>query len=453
MTGSTITAISTPSGEGGIAVIRISGKDAITIADRIFICISEKKLCEAKGYTAHYGKVVSSSGEDIDEGVATVYRAPKSYTGEDVAEISVHGGQAAAKLTLRAAIQAGASYAEAGEFTRRAFLNGKLSLAEAESVMGLITARSEEDLKLQLAAKKGSSSVIGKIRDMLKTAASDISAFVDFPDEDLPGINPKGITEELIKVRNRTKALIDAFDRGRILHEGVRTAIAGAPNVGKSTLLNMLSGYERAIVTDIPGTTRDIIEQTVMLDNIPLVLYDTAGLRDTDDKVESVGIELAEKCISDAQLILAVFDGTKSLDASDLDFLDSLKNKNVIAIVNKNDLGTVLNQEAFGDIPSVFISAKDSVGLDALTEEIKRVTETAYLDPASAVLSSERQRGCAVNALASIEEAIATLQSGFCVDVAGVCVNEALQQLLTLTGEKATDEVVDEVFRRFCIGK
>lgn len=449
----TIAAIITPLGLGGIGTVRISGPDALVIADRVFKNKNGKKIIEAKGYTALFGKTYNNDCL-VDEAVALVFREPKSFTGEDSVELSVHGGSFVVKELLDAVLNAGASLAEPGEFTKRAFLNGKLDLTQAESVMGIITANSHQDLKVQQNLKEGAvSKKIGDIKKELILLAANIAAFSDYPDEDLPETRIENLESQLIWVKNELDNLIANYTAGAVLKEGIKTVIAGKPNVGKSTLMNMLSGYERSIVTDIPGTTRDVIEQTVMLGQIPLKLYDTAGIHESDDTVENVGIIRAKECIDSAQLVLAVFDGSKPLDQEDKELLNSFNDVSVIAIINKTDLGLVLDQNEFGEFECVEISAKKNDGYDRLINAVAKISGINRLNPDSIVLGTLRQKECAQNALQSINLALNTLNSGFTIDAVGVCIDEALEYMLALTGERVTNEVTNEVFRRFCVGK
>ena len=291
----TVAAISTPLGEGGIGVIRISGTDAIDVADRVFKSVSGKKLSSLGGYSALFGHVFDDE-KMIDEAVATVFLAPKSYTGEDVCEISCHGGKYVLNAVLRAVLNNGAAMAPAGEFTKRAFLNGKLSLNEAESVMGLISAKGEEELKLQLAAKNGRTSrEIEEIEGLLLELSANFAAYSDYPDEDLSELSPENFIRLCNEAGERLEKLLSTYDSGRVLREGVKTAIVGKPNVGKSSLMNLLSGESRSIVTEVAGTTRDIIENTVKCGEIILTLADTAGIRETEDTVEKIGVMRAKE--------------------------------------------------------------------------------------------------------------------------------------------------------------
>ena len=338
MSDRTIAAIATPLGEGSLGVIRISGEAALKVADSVFFPFSGERLSDLPGYRAAYGEI--KEGDSLlDDAVALVFRAPKSYTGEDVVEISVHGGRILLREVLRLILKNGAFSAEPGEFTKRAFLNGKTDLTRAESVMGLISAKSEAQLRLSRAAHIGK--VSGKIQaiegDLVALDAS-IAAFSDYPDEDIEGLDYENFLKMLESAETALKKMLSTYDAGRILREGIDTAIVGKPNVGKSTLMNMLSGAERSIVTEVAGTTRDIIEETVTVGDIVLRLADTAGIHDTDDRVESIGVDRARRRIETAGLILAVFDCTKPLDKDDYSLLDSIRGKNVIVIINKTVL-------------------------------------------------------------------------------------------------------------------
>lgn len=449
----TIAAISTPSGEGAIGVIRISGDNAISVADKIFKSVSGAPLSSLSGYHAAYGEIYNGE-EFLDNAVALVFKAPKSYTGEDVVEISVHGGALMLRSVLRTILENGAEPATAGEFTKRAFLNGKLDLSKAESIMGLISAENEAGLKMSRAALSGKiSQKINQMEKDITLAAASIAAYSDYPDEDIEGLSPENFGNMLENAKSELKTMLNNYDAGKILREGITTAIVGKPNVGKSTLMNLLSGEERSIVTDVAGTTRDIVEETVTLGDVTLRLADTAGIHATDDKVESIGVERATERIDTAQLILAVFDSTKPLDADDLKILESIKDKNAIIIINKTDLKNLINSDNFRGFKTVEISAKAGKGFEDLCNAVSDVTNAKKLKPDSAVLISERQRLCAQKAYNGISEAIDALNMGCTMDAVGVCVDDALAALLELTGKRVTNEVSDEIFRRFCVGK
>lgn len=453
MSKSTVAAIATPLGNGGIGVIRLSGDDAITIADKIFKSRSGKLLADLPGYSALFGNSVIGE-EIIDQTVATVFRAPKSYTGENVVELSVHGGTLILKKILRALFDNGATPAIEGEFSKRAFMNGKLDLTQAESIMGLISAHSESQLKMASGSLQGRvSQKIENISGALVNLGAHIAVFSDYPDEELPELQPKNFERKMHDIINELENILSTYDAGRILREGITTAIVGKPNVGKSTLMNMLSGTDRSIVTSVAGTTRDIIEETVTVGEITLRLADTAGIHSTDDTVEKLGVDLAKKRIDTSELILAVFDSSSVLDSDDLSLIDDIKDKKAVIVVNKSDLGSRIDLTLFKDLPLVNISAKTGEGYDALSDAITKITAVANLNPDAAVLSSERQRACAARALDSVRFALSTMNSGMSIDAVGVCLDDAVAALLELTGKRVTNEVADEVFRHFCVGK
>ena len=449
----TVAAIATPLGEGAIGVIRISGEEALSVANKVFFPFSQKPLSDMQGYTAAYGEI-KENGKVIDDAVALVFKAPKSYTGEDVVEISIHGGRIMLRNVLRIILENGAYPAGPGEFTKRAFLNGKLDLTKAESIMGLISARSESELRLSRAAHIGKvSQKIKKIEDDLVSADAAIAAFSDYPDEDIEGLDYDNFLSMLKNAKSEIEKMINSYDAGRILREGIETVIVGKPNVGKSTLMNMLSGAERSIVTDVAGTTRDVIEDTVTVGDITLKLADTAGIHETEDAVESIGVERAKGRIDTAELVLAVFDGNSPLDKNDLLLLEKIKSKNTIIIINKTDLENRLDLSVFKGFRKVEISAKNLSGYEQLSKAVAEMSGTANLSPDSAVLIGERQRACAVRALDGVNEAINALESGCTMDAVGICVDDAISALFELTGKRVTNEVTDEIFRKFCVGK
>lgn len=451
--GRTIAAIATPLGEGAIGVIRISGDTAVDVADSVFFPVSGGGLKELEGYRAAYGEI-RDNGRVLDDAVALVFRAPKSYTGEDVVEISVHGGRLMLKEVLRLILANGAFPAKPGEFTKRAFLNGKLDLTRAESIMGLISAGSSAELRLSRAAHTGKiSNRIRETEKSLVAAASAIAAYSDYPDEDIEGLDYESFLSMLSSARAEMSDMLSTYDAGRVIREGIDTAIVGSPNVGKSTLMNMLSGTDRSIVTDIAGTTRDVVEETVAVGDIILHLADTAGIRGTDDKVESIGVERARQRLAAASLVLAVFDCTKPVDDDDIKLLSELKRENTIIIINKTDLEVKIDTNMFKGFVTVETSAKSGGGYAELSRAIADVSGAAMLDPDSAVLMNERQRACAERALNALDEAVSALTGGCTMDAVGVCVDDALAALFELTGKRVTNEVTDEIFRRFCVGK
>lgn len=449
----TIAAIATPLGEGGIGVIRISGENAISVADKCFKAFSGAKLSSLKGYEAAYGNLLDGD-EVLDDGIALVFKAPKSYTGEDVVELSVHGGRLILKSVLRTVLANGANLAEAGEFTKRAFLNGKLDLTKAESVMGLISAGNDTALRISRSVKDGRiSREIDRIVEELLLTAASIATYTDYPDEEIPELSEENFLKMLKNATEKTENLLSSYDAGRLIREGIDCAIVGKPNVGKSTLMNLLSGSERSIVTDIAGTTRDVIEETVTLGDITLRLSDTAGIHKTDDTVENVGVERAIKKLNDADIIFAVFDSSSPITDDDLSLIETIKDRRVIVILNKTDLDKKIDTNAFSDMPLVSISAKEGLGIEALTKAVEEITEISKLDSNSLVLISEHQRNCTARALNALNEAVNAFSIGSTLDAVGVLIDDALAAFLELTGKRVTNEVADEIFRRFCVGK
>ena len=451
----TVAAISTPQNTGGIGIIRVSGDDAIEICSKIFAPTGKRNLTELKGYNAAHGYIMYK-GERGDECVALVFRAPKSYTGENVVELSCHGGLFVLKKVLRAVLEAGAEPAEAGEFTKRAFLNGKIDLTEAEAVMGIINAQGEEGAKVALNTLDGAlSKKIAELNHRLLSASAQMAAWVDYPDEDIEELSDSVLLDTLREVKNELEGLLSRFDAGSAVTKGVETAIVGKPNVGKSALMNLLSGFSRSIVTDIAGTTRDVVEQTVNLGSVLLHLADTAGIHETEDVVESIGVDRAKEKIERATLVLAVFDKSRELTEADEEILSLCKNKRAVAILNKSDL------ELKADIDKIKSAIADSVdlcalsgdGLSALREITERLLCVNELDTSAAVLSTERQRKNTLEAVAAIDEAVDGILMGMTMDAINVCVDTAVSSLLQMTGEKATDAVVNEVFSQFCVGK
>lgn len=452
----TIAAISTGSAPGGIGIVRISGEKAREIADRVFRSKYGRKIADLRGYTAVLGGAYTADSEKLDDVVALVFAAPKSYTGEDIVELSCHGGLYVTRKILREVLAAGASPAGPGEFTRRAFLNGKIDLTQAEAVMQIIGAGGEQAAR---AAEAGSSGTLSKkivaIRDELSNFAAHLSAWADFPEEDVPVIDEEKLMRGLTNAEAELSALLDTFDQGKIFREGVQTVIAGRPNAGKSTLMNLLSGCQKSIVTEYAGTTRDIVEETVLLGGVPLRLADTAGLRDTDDPVESIGVEAARERLKTAQLILAVFDASQPLTDEDFAWIDELDSSRTIAVINKTDLNQVLDTEKITSVFEnvAFLSAASGDGLQNLEQCVSSILQTNDFKPLDGALFTERQRDDVTKALNAVREAAQAIEFGLTMDAATVCVEDALTFLYSLTGERVSDEIVDRVFEQFCVGK
>ncbi len=451
----TIAAIATPLGVGGIGVVRISGPDALAVADRMLRIVHYDAVSDMPGYTCAYGRAFDTDG-DIDEIVVTVFRAPRSFTGENVVEISSHGGIYIVRRILRACCESGARPALAGEFTKRAFLNGKLDLTRAEAVADLISAQGKQAAKAALTARDGALyHKIDSVSSDLIKQASHLAAWIDYPEEEIEEIDPKAIQRVLQESETELQTLLDTYDAGRVIREGIDVAIVGRPNVGKSTLMNLLAGSRRSIVADLAGTTRDVVSDTVYLGDIVLHLSDTAGIRTSDDPIEKAGVELAVEHLERAQLVLAVFDGSQPLDEDDKKVMEYCKGMTSIALVNKNDLPQVLDmpvlKEHFTTVLS--LSAREGNGADKLKACIQELFGLGAFDSSAAMLANERQRSGVVDALENIKEANEAIVSGVSYDAVCVCIENAVDRLLELTGKRASQEVVDQVFSRFCVGK
>lgn len=456
---STICAVSTPLAQGGLSVIRISGDKAIEIAEKIFLPFGDKKVKTMLGHTCVYGRIVNpENNRQIDDAVLTVFIAPKSYTGENTAEISCHGGVYITKEILRLCLAQGAVLAEKGEFTKRAFLNGKLSLTQAESVMEIISAQGEYALRSANLTREGRLfKEISAAAQELVRILGELAAWVDYPEEDLPDIEESALSNSVEQVLKIIKRILNDYDNGILLRNGVDTVIAGKPNVGKSTLMNMLLGYDRSIVTDIAGTTRDVIEETAKLGELTLKLSDTAGIRDTENKVEQLGVELARKRIKNCALTMAVFDTSRPLDEEDKELLEYVCNlkKHLIIILNKSDLEPFINPDELKKYSPyiITISAKFNEGRDKIQKAAEEIFSLNNYDPDSTIFANERQKSCAETAKMHLENALSALKAGSTLDAVTVTIDCAANALLELTGEKASEAVVNEVFSKFCVGK
>ena len=458
----TICALATPPGAGGIAVVRVSGPDAYAIVEKVFVPIhSHKKVADARGYTALFGHFVLRD-QVMDETVALFYRAPHSYTGEDVIELSVHGGTVMADSLLESLYLAGAVPAAPGEFTRRALINGRISLTQAEAVMEIISAGGRQGAALARTALDGAlARKIAGIQATLQTLYSHLAAWIDYPEEDVPELLPEELSMTLEEAKQELDNLISGYGAGAILRRGVDCVLCGRPNVGKSTLLNLLAGFDRAIVTPVAGTTRDVVEQAVMLGDIRLNLFDTAGVRDVGeegDAIEAEGIRRSWKKLEEAGLVLAVFDAGQPVTAADVALAKRCQGRPALAIFNKQDLAA--EDTAFDEtllLPyfksSVRLCAKDAASLKPLCDAVAALLGTARLDPGAAALVNARQFAAASAARDAVGEAIRAVDTGFGLDAAGVCIEDALHALADLTGEDATEAVIDQVFETFCVGK
>jgi tRNA modification GTPase len=451
----TIAAISTGSAPAGIGVIRISGAGAVSVAEKVFSPIDGSSLSALGGYRAKYGNIIID-GEKADNAVALIFRAPKSYTGEDVAELSVHGGLLMVQKALEAVYAAGARPAEAGEFTKRAFLNGKIDLAQAEAVAEIISAEGEQALKASYNALQGSlSRKINSVLQKLLDVSALMAAWVDYPDEEIPELGENELKNTIALCRDELGELLSGYDSGRTATKGVLTAIVGRPNVGKSSLMNMLTGTDKSIVTHIEGTTRDIVEESITLGGIVLHLMDTAGIRRSDDLVESIGVEKAMMALEKAQLVLAVFDSSVPLSVEDESLIKACEGKTAIAVINKNDLDSAVDSErleaAFDK--TVYISAKNEEGIQELEKAVKEALGVSNFDSSAPLLANARQKQNCKNAYDALCEALDGAELGVTYDALNVMIDSAADELLSLTGKKATAEVVNNIFSKFCVGK
>lgn len=453
----TIAAISTALGVGGIAVIRISGNRALEIADKVFF--GKDKLSEAQTHTVHYGFIKNADGVKVDEVLATVMLAPKTFTREDVVEISTHGGVTTSKEVLDTIIKAGAYMAMPGEFTKRAFLNGRIDLSQAEAVIDIINAKNELSQRNALSQLEGAlSGEIAEVRDKLVYLAAQMQVTIDYPDEDLEDITIDDIRRISDECRKKVDTLLKTADSGKILRDGIKTAIVGKPNVGKSSLLNSLARAERAIVTDIAGTTRDIIEEYINLNGIPLILVDTAGIRKTEDVVEKIGVEKSKRSIEDADLVIVMLDGSDILDDEDREVLAQTHNKNRIILINKSDLGeskyTAAVKAKAGKSPVLEVSAKTGIGLDKLAELIRDIYSLGELAAGdSAIVTNMRHKSALADASEALTRVVEGIDIGMPSDIVSIDINMAINSLGEITGETVSDDIVNKIFHEFCVGK
>ena len=456
---STIAAISTPCGKGGVAIIRISGENAFSVLEKVFVPRSGKSIDGYPFGKMIYGDVIKD-GKKIDNGLAVRFKAPSGYTGEDAAELHIHGGITLSSLVLEAVFSAGAVPARAGEFTERAFLNGKLSLTEAEAVADLIDAKSESMANVAASSASGAlSNRINAVYDRTVALLSSIYAYIDYPDEDLTDVSVEEMKSELKNISTELSSLKNTYKTGKAVCEGLYTVIVGKPNAGKSSLLNLLLGEERAIVTPVPGTTRDTVEETAVFGKILLRLCDTAGVRETDDEVEKIGVERALSKIREADLIFAVFDQSLPFDKDDekiVGTLKTLKDKTVVALLNKNDAEKKFDDSFIdGMTPyKLYISAKEEKTREMLVSLVEKLFVDEKISFSNdGMITNARQFAAIDSALKNVEEALRSLNDGFTQDIAGSLLEIALSFLGECDGRKVSDDVVHSIFGRFCVGK
>lgn len=457
----TIAAIATALAEAGISIIRISGPEAFSVADRVFAFPGhpERKLADCAGYTVHYGHIVED-GHRLDEVLAVVFRAPKSFTAEDVVEFQCHGGIYVTKRILRLVLDNGASPAEPGEFTKRAFLNGRIDLTQAEAVAALIRAENDYALSASVQQLSGATfRAVKEYREVILNETARIEAALDDPEHlSLGEEYPSALAELLTPVRDGLMALADRFDEGRVVSTGIRTVLVGRPNAGKSSVLNVLCGRERAIVTDIPGTTRDTIEERVRLGDMTLLLMDTAGIRQASDAVEQIGVERSFAAAAEADLILYICDTSLPLSEDDRTLLAKLPEKPLVVLMNKSDLTPVTAEadvrQAGADGTFVTVSAKTGEGFDELRDVIAALFAQGKIRwNEQAALTNDRQRDAVRRAAASLTAAIGSAEAGLPEDFYTIDLLDAYAALGELTGETIEDDLADRIFEKFCMGK
>ena len=457
---STIAAISTATGSGGIGIIRLSGEKSIEIIKKIFKPIDKKiNLDEVKGYTIKYGFIVDSNNEKIDEVLVSFFRAPRSYTTEDMCEINSHGGTVIERKILEQCLLNGAELAEPGEFTKRAFLNGRIDLSQAESVIDIINAKTDKEAKESFKQLQGNLSIeLNNIKDNLLDVMSDIEASIDYPEYDIEETTNSKALKVLNEIRNKLVNLENSFENGKILKEGVKTVIIGKPNAGKSSLLNTLLKEDRAIVSDYAGTTRDTIEEFINVDGIPLKIIDTAGIRETNDFVEKIGVEKAIGLIKDADLVIALFDSSKGLEEEDYKILELIKNKKSIVLLNKSDLSD-LNIKTINYISNtnkkvIKASMKTKNGIAELYKTISELFNNNELNSDNGiVITNIRHKNLIHNAINNLDEAENSIKNDMPIDVVAICIKEVLESIGSITGDNVSEDIINKIFSKFCLGK
>ena len=458
----TIAAISTAMGNGGIGIIRMSGKESFKILEKIFRNNKGEKidLNKIKGYTIQYGTIVDSKTEEkIDEVLVSFFKNPKSYTREDMCEINSHGGMVVEKQILEQCLKNGAILAEPGEFTKRAFLNGRIDLSQAESIMDLINSKTEKESKASINQLQGDlSNRINKIRHDLLDIMADIEASIDYPEYDIEEVTNSKALEVLENTKNKLESLKDTFKSGKILKEGIKTAIIGKPNAGKSSLLNKILKEERAIVSEIEGTTRDTIEEFITIKGIPLKIIDTAGIRKTSDKIEEIGVKKALDIAKDAELVLVILDNSKDLTEEDKEILKLAESKNSIILLNKVDLkeNNLENSEELNKLNKkiIKISAKNGNGIEELYNEIENMFQIKNLETdGEIIITNIRHKNQIEYAINNIDEAMNAVKNNLPIDIISISIKQTLEDLGKITGENVSEDIINEIFSKFCLGK
>jgi len=455
-----IAAISTAPGVGGIGIIRMSGKDCFKVLEKFFIMKNDQKTEEINGYRIKYGYIVNPKNkEKIDEVLVSYFKEPNSYTTENMCEINSHGGIVITKKILEICLENGAELAEAGEFTKRAFLNGRIDLSQAEAIIDVINSKTEKESKAAINQLEGFlSQEIREIREEILSVLVDIAAIIDYPEYDIEETSNKKILEVLSSVKEKIEKLEKTFYNGKIIKEGINVAIIGRPNAGKSSLLNAILREERAIVTEYEGTTRDTIEEYIEIEGIPLKIIDTAGIRNTKDEVEKIGIERAKDIGAKADLVIAIFDSNKELTKEDEEILEFIKDKKSIIVLNKIDLnnGNVKESKSIKETNKkiIKISAIKKKGIQEIYEEIIQMFNMKEINLNDGVLvTNVRHKKLIGEALESAKKAIQTIEENFPVDIVAIEIKEILENLGEITGDNVSENIINEIFAKFCLGK
>ena len=437
----------------------MSGKKTFEILDKIFIAKNKEKIEDIKGYTIKYGHIVED-GEIIDEVLVSYFKAPKSYTTEDMCEINSHGGNLMVKKILELCLNNGAELAEPGEFTKRAFLNGRIDLLQAESVIDVINAKSDRELKTGVKQLEGFlSNEIGKIKQEIMDVMVNIEVAIDYPEYDVNEVTNDQIKNMLNSVELKLEKLEKSFDNGKIIKEGIKTAIIGRPNAGKSSLLNRILKEDRAIVTEYEGTTRDTIEEFVNINGIPIKLIDTAGIRTANDEIEKIGIAKSREIANTADLVIAIFDSTKELTQDDLEILQLVKNKKSIIILNKIDLNNEIIDENNENLTKaskniIKISALNNVGIEKLYEKISELFNLNEINlDNEAIITNVRQKNLIEKAIQNVKKTKETIQQNVPLDIIAIFIKDILEDLGNITGEVVDEDIINEIFSKFCLGK
>jgi tRNA modification GTPase len=453
----TIGAISTSIGEGGIAIVRISGDKAKDVVDKIFQAKNGKSIKDMKSYTMKYGYIIDENNNHIDEVIVSFMKGPRSFTAEDTIEINCHGGVVATNKVLEQVIKQGVRLAEPGEFTKRAFLNGRIDLSQAEAVIDIINAKTDLSMKSALMQSEGAiSKEIQELRGKLLSTIAHIEATVDYPEDDLEEVTAEMAIKDLEIIKKEIKEFIETAEEGKILREGLSTVIVGKPNVGKSSLLNALTKENRAIVTDIPGTTRDVIEEYINISGIPIKIIDTAGIRETDDVVEKIGVERSRAKINDADLIILILDSSNDLSEEDKEIINHISNKKYMILLNKSDLNSKITQGNLENIncKNIYsISAKTGEGIDKVRTAIKDMFFKGEISTNNIIITNTRHKEALLRAYECVESAIDTLNHTFAIDLASIDIRNAWTSLGEITGDSLEENIIDKIFKDFCLGK